>query len=459
MAHTARMDLMNTQAPSISVKEDETLAADERWHLVHRITASQQFAKATQLREILLYITRRSLLERATTISEQDIACGVLGRRGDFNPVDDNIVRVQMGHLRRKLELYFSTDGQNEPFTVLIPKGTYVPRFEVQSHPVFAEKLTIPPILEEKVAKIGDRFSTAKTWVISNKRYWRIPLAITFCAFFFFLLGQTSNRVFTQLKLKANNAQNPFLKRIFVSDLPVSIVVADTNLVVLQNVLHTDITIDQYISKNYPDNILDNASSPGERSVLAGLALRKFTSLADLNVAAKCVELSRDYGARTTIRYTRSMNARDFEKGNFILIGSRTADPWVEMFESQLNFAFERDPQTHAFYFRNKHPQNGEQEVYEPVTGSGISTISYVDVAIVPNLTKTGYVLLLNAATMDANEAAAELLFHEHLPPVLSKLFNSNSDIGNQAIEIFLRDSAVDGVVSSFGVVSMRKLP
>lgn len=79
--------------------------------------------------------------------------------------------------------------------------------------------------------------------------------------------------------------------------------------------------------------------------------------------------------------------------------------------------------------------------------------MSYVDIAIVPNLTKTGYVLLLNGATMDANEAASELIFRKDLPPLLAKLFNSDSDIGSQPVEIFLRDHAVDGVVSSFEVI------
>jgi len=259
--------------------------------------------------------------------------------------------------------------------------------------------------------------------------------------------------------MNAGTTQNLLLKRIFVSELPVSIVVADTNLVMLQNVLHTDISIGQYISKNYPENILMRASNPGERDVLSRLAGRKFTSLADLNVATRCVELSHEFGAKSTIRYARAMNARDFERGNFILIGSRTADPWVELFEPQLNFAFERNPQTLQFHFRNLHPQSGEQDVYEPVTDVGLSTVSYVDIAIVPNLTRTGYVLLLNAATMDATEAAIQLLFRKELPPVLARLFNSNSEIGSQSIEILLRDHAVDGVVSGFEVVAVRRIP
>jgi len=77
---------------------------DERWTLVQRILASRHFQKAPQLREILLYLSRRTIEDSPSAISEHDIGCNVLGRRPDFNPNEDNIVRVQVRHLRKKLE-------------------------------------------------------------------------------------------------------------------------------------------------------------------------------------------------------------------------------------------------------------------------------------------------------------------------------------------------------------------
>jgi hypothetical protein len=96
---------------------------------VQRIVKSKPFVKATQLREILIYVTRRVLLDEGVAIPEHEIACKVLGRRDSFNPNDDNIVRVQAGHLRRKLDQYFSTEGLEETCVLVIPKGTYVPHF------------------------------------------------------------------------------------------------------------------------------------------------------------------------------------------------------------------------------------------------------------------------------------------------------------------------------------------
>src|SRR6185437_5645466 len=77
---------------------------------------------------------------------EHEIGCNVLGRKPDFNPYDDNIVRVQISHLRKKLEEYFSSDGKDETVQIRIPRGAYLPRFEPhQQAPVVTETVFLKP--------------------------------------------------------------------------------------------------------------------------------------------------------------------------------------------------------------------------------------------------------------------------------------------------------------------------
>src|SRR5580704_9992579 len=92
-------DWMLNESPADRVQSGISVE-DERWTLVQRILASRHFQKAPQLREILLYLSRRTLEDNPGTISEHDIGCNVLGRRPDFNSNEDNIVRVQVRHLR-----------------------------------------------------------------------------------------------------------------------------------------------------------------------------------------------------------------------------------------------------------------------------------------------------------------------------------------------------------------------
>ena len=113
----------------------------ERRALVQRIASSRHFAKAHQLRDILLYLMDRALHDPPSAIHEQEIACTVLGRKADFNPHEDNIVRVQVSHLRKRLDEYFAADGVNEPIGISVPRGGYALKFESRS--VASEPLVV----------------------------------------------------------------------------------------------------------------------------------------------------------------------------------------------------------------------------------------------------------------------------------------------------------------------------
>src|SRR5208282_138508 len=64
---------------------------------------------------------------------EQYIGCAVFGRRADYNPGDDNIVRAEARELRKRLEQYFAGEGKEESLEIRIPKGSYVPVFEARN--------------------------------------------------------------------------------------------------------------------------------------------------------------------------------------------------------------------------------------------------------------------------------------------------------------------------------------
>src|SRR5262245_64532131 len=76
-----------------------------------------------------MYVCRCALENRIDEISEQRIDERVFERAPDYNPNEDNIVRSQARLLRRKLEAYFASEGEQEPVVLRIPKGGYTPEF------------------------------------------------------------------------------------------------------------------------------------------------------------------------------------------------------------------------------------------------------------------------------------------------------------------------------------------
>ncbi len=418
---------------------------DERWALVLRIAASRHLLKAVQLREILLYLCQRVINDPATVIREHEIGCTVLGRRADFNPNDDNIVRVQISHLRKKLDEYFATDGAAESLRVSIPKGSYMPRFaaRVPNEPA-------PPVetaVMADPAPASPPLAPAKT-----TRWWMLRVGSALV-----LLGVIVAVAIYRRPLSApadRSSENFIWSALFKQNSPPSIVVADSCLGLLQDTLGTDIALSEYIGGHYPDQLLSKTPNEPLRHALATLASRQYTSLGDVDIASGLMQLGQRLGSNAAIHYARHMNIRNFQDGNFVLIGSRRSNPWVGLFEPQLNFVLDGNPQQHVFYIHNKKPRAAELPDYAPVVKSGNSIESYATIALVPNLENTGSVLILNGITMETAEAAGRLILCKDFPSTLSKILGKTPS--PHSLEILLRVRAIGGAPSSAQVIASR---
>jgi tetratricopeptide (TPR) repeat protein len=66
-------------------------------------------------------------------LTQQLIATRVFGRREEFDPLLDPIVRIQAGRLRRSLERYYLLSGKSDPVHIELPRGSYVPTWTRQA--------------------------------------------------------------------------------------------------------------------------------------------------------------------------------------------------------------------------------------------------------------------------------------------------------------------------------------
>jgi hypothetical protein len=107
------------------------LFASEEWKLACRIATSKGMAKSELLPRFLLHICEMSLRGRKEEITEQRIGMLIFNRPAGYNPGEDNIVRSYARTLRKRLDDYFSQDGRDEPLRMTIPRGGYVPAFEL----------------------------------------------------------------------------------------------------------------------------------------------------------------------------------------------------------------------------------------------------------------------------------------------------------------------------------------
>src|SRR5258708_15325973 len=99
----------------------EISGTKEKRDLVDRVANGPVFQKSPRLREFLLYVADCTINERLEGVREQQIAENVFNRRPDYNPGQDNIVRVEARRLRKHLEESFATEGKDEPVILSMP--------------------------------------------------------------------------------------------------------------------------------------------------------------------------------------------------------------------------------------------------------------------------------------------------------------------------------------------------
>ncbi|MFZ5451583.1 MAG: hypothetical protein ACOZF2_06900 [Thermodesulfobacteriota bacterium] len=94
-----------------------------------KILTSPQFVNSPNLQNFLSFIVEKTLAGKAGDIKGYTVATQVLGRKADFDPNLDPIIRIQAGRLRRALEQYYQAQGKSAAVVIEVPKGSYVPVF------------------------------------------------------------------------------------------------------------------------------------------------------------------------------------------------------------------------------------------------------------------------------------------------------------------------------------------
>src|SRR5262249_22333032 len=108
-----------------------------------RVLATPAFAGSERLCRFLRFVVEETLAGRASQIKESHIAVQVYGKRPDYDPKIDAIVRVEAGRLRGKLDQYYKGAGQADLVRFELPKGTYAPLI-IDAKPVETPRVPEP---------------------------------------------------------------------------------------------------------------------------------------------------------------------------------------------------------------------------------------------------------------------------------------------------------------------------
>jgi hypothetical protein len=110
------------------VATDPNASEIERNELDWLLT-SGVLGRSHNLAQMLTFICEKHFEGKASQITEQALAVEALGRRSDFNPQLDTIVRVTAHQLRKRLQEIYADSGASRSVQIHIPAGQYAPSF------------------------------------------------------------------------------------------------------------------------------------------------------------------------------------------------------------------------------------------------------------------------------------------------------------------------------------------
>jgi hypothetical protein len=412
---------------------------DPRRRLVQRILASQCFERSSRMRDLLAYICDRAFVDPQTGICEQEIGCAVFGRTEGYDTNQDNIVRVNVSQLRKRLETYFGAEGEAEPLTLELPKGHYVPVFQPRSAPPPSE----PPLPQPAAAHSAPpRRLTWALGILSG------VLAVLSLALGVALLSRESAPAHPPTDTAASNA---LWSRLIRTGQTTDIVLTDSSLGLTQDLMGRAIPLSEYLRPNIWQQAPGLAGQPDAERAARFVARRRHTDMASVNASRDILALvSSTAHARVSFCFARDFDLQRMKTDNAILLGSRRTNPWVELVENRMNFRFGFDASTRQAWFENPHPQPGEAQVYanDPST-------SYCQILFVPNLGATGNLMVISGTDPEGTETGAEFLTRDAGLASLQKALHADQ---LPFFEVLLKSVRVGGAISGSEIVASRRI-
>lgn len=425
---------------------------EERRALIERVAASAQFGRSARLRDFLLYVGGQSLKAGCPEIHEQEIGAKVFGRPASYDRSQDNIVRVNATELRKRIELYFATEGTQENLILEIPRGGYKPVFRWRGADAGVPATGPKPTQKDSArndAGIGEG---------ALSRHVTATLLAVLCVVLAVLCGVLFQQNQSMKKLLYTWEGKPALAAFWGNFLSykqqTDVVLPDDSLSVIEDMVRRPISLGDYLNRNYMRAIQASDLSADRKADLDHIDSHNLITFGGVRAAQQMLAQI-PVTSPTHLTLSRFYVADAIKHNNVILIGGRKANPWVHLFDDQMNFVTDFDNSGSQAFVTNVHPKAGEQAAYT-VFYDPNAFVGYSVIAFLPNPSRTGNAIILAGTDSDATDAAAEFLTSEADMEGFQNTLHASSF---PYFEILLKTSRLSGTSLRAEVLAYRTYP
>jgi hypothetical protein len=439
-------------------------SAEQCQQQVDRILQSATFRNALTLQQLVQFVADKAIAGGTEGLKEYTIGVEAFGRKQDFDPKTDPIVRVQIHRLRQKLKEYYDAEGCHDPILIEIPKGHYLPSFEVatvpvadlnhgttsQLHPTFSVATQISAHDVKSRGQGTPKERRSFTWLFSSHTVIAAALVVVFAGGFWAGNRQKGNgtdgeTTFSNPELAFGKSADPvkvFWARFLGND-PAPVIAYPDAVFLLDDA--NDLfrfrqgasdsrgaRVDPHLARQF-------ASNPSLVAQAGQLYYENgYTGTGELQGVAMLTSLFGQMGVKATIKPSRDITPDDLKQHSVILLGSPFQNIAVAQLLSRGDFTFE-NPDSRREQWRaqilNAHPRADENSAYrtERDPTSQVLKTDYSLISIQHGVVPGRYIAILGGLDTKGTEGAT--MFATSRPGVeeLFKALAASSESGARA--------------------------
>jgi hypothetical protein len=448
-------------ADASAATQRDAPSAEQCQQQIHRIIHSTTFRNALTLQQLFQFVADKAIAGTTEGLKEYTIGVEAFGRKQDFDPKTDTIVRVQIHRLRLKLKEYYDAEGSHDPILIEIPKGHYLPSFESapaatadlnhRTTPQLDTPFSVATQLLGQNVDSGDQETHKKRRTFSWLSSSRAAIATAAIAVFAigFWAGNKEMRNGTVGETASSNPELTFGKSAdpvkvfwakFLGNDPTPVIAYPDAVFLLDD--SNDLfrfrqgasdsrgaRVDPHLARQF-------ASNPSLVAQAGQLYYENgYTGTGELQGIAMLTGLFGQMGVKATIKPSRDITPDDLKQHNVILLGSPFQNIAVAQLLSVGDFTFE-NPDSRREEWRaqilNAHPRTDEKSTYhterDPTTQ--VLKTDYSLISIQRGVVPGRYIAILGGLDTKGTEGAT--MFATSRPGVeeLSKALVASGESG-----------------------------
>jgi hypothetical protein len=378
------------------IPNPEELSAEQNQQQLQRILHSNTLRNSVTLQQLLQFLVARSMQGNPDGLKEYTIGVEAFGRKPDFDPKTDTIVRVQTHRLRQKLKEYYGQEGLHDPILIEIPKGHYCPIFRVREDsqtPQDLDRYSLDTAADyetsaDRLSSHSEELANAKPAKPSDhreNRYLFGPVTVTAVFLIALAIGYFAGSYRTQRVIATGSFASGNVGFIHSSPDPVKTfwaaflnndpapIIAYPNAVFLLDDSNDLLRFRQGASDNRGARVdghlaLEFASNPTLVASAGQLYYEDgYTGTGELEGVAMLATLFAQMGLKPIVKTSRNITPDDLQQHSVILLGSPFQNIAVAQLLAAGDFAFQ-NPDSRREQWRGQivdaHPENNESSTY-----------------------------------------------------------------------------------------------